>query len=342
MTATAVLPVPNYSHVERMTTSIGMFEHAEGDEPRREHGYCVDDVARALTVALAEPHPTPELAALPERYLAFLEDAIVGDGRVHNRMNVDGVWTDEPSIGDWWGRALGGLGFAAAYAPDPFLRTRALYAFLRAARWGSPDVRASAFAAIGAADVLRVHPDSVGARSLLTRCLTVLPRAPRRDWRWPEARLRYANAALCEALIAGGAALGRPEPVATGLGMLRFLLTVESAPGGHLSPTGSAGRSPGETGPLWDQQPIEPAALATACAAATDVEGGAEWRAGIERAWAWFAGDNDGACPSTTRPRGKLRRAHPPGRNDNRGAESTLAALRTLQVVRAARAAAAS
>ena len=38
---------PSYVHLARLTTVLGVFEHAAEDVPRVEHGYCVDDVARA-------------------------------------------------------------------------------------------------------------------------------------------------------------------------------------------------------------------------------------------------------------------------------------------------------
>ena len=38
-----------WRHVLTMTDEIGIFEHADRDVPRREHGYCTDDVARLLS-----------------------------------------------------------------------------------------------------------------------------------------------------------------------------------------------------------------------------------------------------------------------------------------------------
>ena len=43
----------------------GTFEHAELTEPRREHGYCTDDMARVL-VASTGANPTPEVRCLAE------------------------------------------------------------------------------------------------------------------------------------------------------------------------------------------------------------------------------------------------------------------------------------
>lgn len=327
---------PSYRHLQRMTTGIGLFEHALHDVPRVEHGYCVDDVARALTVVIREPDQTPELAVLTETYLGFVEAAVAPDGRVHNRMDADGHWTDEPTVGDWWGRAIGALGFAAAHAALPFQRTRATYAFLRAAARRSPDVRASSFAVLGAVAVLHARPDADAARALLVASLDVIPITPLSAWDWPEQRLRYANATLCEALIAGGSALGRHDLVARGLALLSFLIRTEEGLGGRLSLTGSAGRGLAEPGPLWDQQAIEAAALADACARAFDETLDPLWREGVRVAWAWFLGDNDSGTPMYDSATGAgydgLERA---GRNANCGAESTLAALSTLQHARA-------
>ncbi|MEO8528809.1 MAG: glycosyltransferase [Pseudolysinimonas sp.] len=332
-----LLPVgaPSFEHLAAMTTVWGLFEHARHDVPLVDEGYCVDDVARALVVMVREGGTTAPVLRLTEIYLSFLEDAITEEGLVHNRMAHDGAWTDEPAIGDWWGRAVGALGFAAAHASEPFHRTRATYAFLRAAAQRSPDVRASAFAAIGAAELLKARPDADRARMLLKDSLARVPVAPGADWAWPEPRLRYANATLCEALILGGDVLGLPGTVTRGLETLAFLLDLETTPLGRLSVTGSAGRGPHESGPLWDQQPIEVAALADACARAFDATGDIQWLKGIERALNWFRGANDSDIPMYDPTTGAgYDGLEVSGRNENRGAESTIAALSTLQQAR--------
>lgn len=37
---------PNFGHLLALSDHRGTFEHADGAEPRREHGYCTDDMAR--------------------------------------------------------------------------------------------------------------------------------------------------------------------------------------------------------------------------------------------------------------------------------------------------------
>ncbi len=327
-------PDTPFAHLDRMTDERGLFEHALLDAPREEHGYCVDDVARALIVTSREPHPSARVEEMTETYLSFVEAAIVKDGRVHNRMGLDGDWTDQPETGDWWGRALWALGVAVEHASAPRTRTRALKAFTRAAGQQSFDLHATAFAALGGAEVLASQPLLAPARRLVYRVASMIPERPGAAWPWPEPRLRYSNGAIPEALIAGGAALRDPRMTDHGLDLLTFLLANETLDG-RLSVTGNAGRAPGEEGPLFDQQPIEVAAIADACARAYDVTGDARWLDGLRLAWEWFLGSNDSGTPMMDARTGAgYDGLTAEGRNENRGAESTLAALRTFQQAR--------
>ena len=58
--------------------------------------------------------------------------------------------------------------------------------------------------------------------------------------------------------------------------------------------TPAGGAAPGRPPAAFDQQPIEVAALADACARAATVDDDTRWIEGIAAALAWFAGDNDG------------------------------------------------
>ena len=329
-----------YAHLLRMTDERGLFEHADHEDPRLDEGYCVDDVARALLVTVGEPEPTPEIAVLTETYLGFIEHAIVADGRAHNRMDVSGMWTDDAAFGDWWGRAVRALGVAAIHARLASTRRRAMRAFTRAIRQTSPDLHAMAFAAIGAAEVIlgasrRGARPPADALRIVRGAVAMVPPAPAgSEWPWPEPRLRYSNGSIPEMLILGGRALGEPDLTSRGLELLGFLLDIETD-GSHLSVTGSEGRDQGEAGPLFDQQPIEVNSIAKACARAYDATGDARWLTGLGMAWDWFLGVNDSGTlmidPETGAGFDGLMRD---GRNLNRGAESTLAALSTFQFAR--------
>jgi hypothetical protein len=327
---------PVFDHLERLTDDRGLFEHARHAVPRREHGYCVDDVARGLVVVCREPRPGPAARRLARCYLAFVLDALDPTGACHNRMTVDGQWGDEAAAGDWWGRALWGLGVAATRAQSPGMRARALGGFRIAAQCRSRHLRSMAFAALGAAELLSRRPDEVAARALLTDTLAVIgrPKVSDPDWPWPEERLSYGNASIAEALIVAGDALPDESALNRGLSLLEFLLRTETRDG-HLSVTPVGGRGPDDIGPGYDQQPIEVSALADACASAFRITGQASWLTGIRLAWEWFGGNNDSATPMfDPRTGGGYDGLERGGRNLNQGAESTLAMLSTAQQAR--------
>ncbi len=340
MTAGRVTPArevyqPVFDHLEQLTDDRGLFEHALGTVPRREHGYCVDDVARGLVVVCHEPKPGPAACRLARCYLAFVLAALDPAGACHNRMAADGQWRDEAAAGDWWGRALWGLGVAATSAQTPGMRARALGGFRIAAQGRSPHVRSMAFAALGAAELLEERPEEIAARRLLEDTLAVIGgREADPRWPWPEERLSYGNAAIAEALILAGDALDDAPALSRGLGLLEFLLRTETRDG-HLSVTPAGGRGRDDVGPGYDQQPIEVSALADACGSAFRVTHQSPWLTGVSLAWDWFEGNNDSATPMfDARTGGGYDGLERHGRNLNQGAESTLAMLATAQQAR--------
>ena len=326
------VPALTFAHLARLTDDTGLLEHARHATPRREHGYCTDDVARGLVVTSRQPDPPREVLQLAERYLAFLTHAQDPHGAFHNRLGFHRSWTDQPGLGDWWGRALWGLGTAAARSPAPWIRTEALLAFTLGASCRSPAPHAMAFAALGAAELLRADPGNVLAAALLADAAAAIGDPdPDPSWPWPHQRLTYANAALAEALIAAGDLLGDPALLAAGLRMLTWLLDIQTR-AGHLSVLPSAGWQRGGPRLRHDQQPIEVAALADACATAAGITGDDVWRQGVNHSVAWFLGANDVNTvmwdPETGGGYDGLTLQGP---NLNQGAESTLALLSTLQ-----------
>lgn len=325
------IPPVRYEHLQHMSDWLGLFEHARGTEPRREEGYCVDDVSRGVVVLMREESLTDELVELARTYLDFLAGAQSPEGLVINRRSVDGRWTERPSLGDWWGRALWGFGAAAARSPEPAMRELAQARLERGLRLRAPWSRSMAFAALGAAELLAVQPHHVASRLLLEDAAALMGRPRDGEWAWPETRLTYANAAVAETLIAAGQLLGDDTALHDGLALLAWLLALETRDG-HLSVTPAGGAGPSTARPGFDQQAIEVAAMADACARAYDATGDSRWLDGVALSVGWFLGDNDTGLPMYEAATGGgfdgLRAG---GRNLNQGAESTLAALSTLQ-----------
>lgn len=324
-------PQARFDHLHRMTDEWGLWEHALFTTPRIEHGYCTDDNARALIVIGRQPDPSPDLIELATIYLAFIRDAQLPDGSFINRRGSTGSWSEGVGSDDSQGRALWAAGSAAGRAPEAWMRDVALGVFGKYRSFQSPSPRANAFAVLGANEVLATSPDHRHARQVLEQGVGHLVVRDDTRWPWPEERLAYDNARIPEALIAAGSALSSQTLLDAGLRLLEWLVATETSDG-HFSFTPVGGWAPGEPRPGFDQQPVEAAAMADACARAWAVTGEIRWKERVERVARWFVGANDtGAVLYDDATGGCGDGLTAAGINENQGAESTLAALAALQ-----------
>jgi hypothetical protein len=331
------LPPPSLRHLAALTDEVGVFEHARFGEPRRDLGYCTDDAGRLLAVVCSLP-ADPDARRLATVALGFLNRARAGESTFRLRLGGGGRWTGEPSSDDATGRALLGLGTAAATAPWPDVRDPARLLFDRCAGFRSPYPRATAYAALGALAVLAVAPHCVPARMLADDAAVSLPGPVNEPgWPWPEPRLSYGNAVLPEALLALAHANGDERAQREALALLRWLVDAETRET-WFSFTPVGGRGPGDAKPAFDQQPIEAWAFADACARAFTLTRDERWAGDVARAAAWFTGDNDVGVgvfdPGTGGGFDGLKRR---GVNRNEGAESTLAFVSTMAQAHAMR-----
>ena len=322
----------SYAHLIRLTDDVGMLEHAMGALPKREHGYCADDNARALIV-VTRAGDAPELRGLADRYLAFLRHAYRGGGQFLNRFEYDRTWDVRrgETLDDGSGRALWALGIAAIGAPEAHIRWAATELFTDAAVFRSHYPRSAAFAAVGACELL-AKGEHDGAEGLAKHALAQIGLPRPGTWMWPEDQLTYANALLPHALISVGFVMNDAAALDRGLAMLHWLVDLCTSPDGHLSVCPSTGWTPTKLTYGGHQQPIEVSTLADAAAAAYKTTTDGYWLVVLQKCIRWFLGENDGKSsmidPSSG---GGYDALQPDGVNQNQGAESTLAMLSTVQ-----------
>jgi glycosyltransferase involved in cell wall biosynthesis len=336
---------PNRRYLDRLRAPDGIWQHAHGMVPVRRHGTCTDDVARALLVDVAHARvdPQPATMAAIRADLAYLAQAFnVERGRFRNFRAADGTWLEQVGSEDAHGRALQALGYAIEQSSDAFVRRRArrLLATALPAAHSFENVRPQCYAALGVAAAWRADEDPA-TRDELVRLADGLWRdVARLDevWPWPEAVLTYDNGVLPEALIQAGTALGREDWVMRGVAILDWLVGVETAPDGHLRPIGNRGwLRRGAEAATFGQQPIEALSILTAANAAWQLTGEERWIAAMDEAFGWFLGRNDLEAPLAIPPIGACRDGLDEwGVSDNCGAESTLAWLTAVEVVRGA------
>ncbi|MGC6329631.1 glycosyltransferase family 4 protein [Rhizorhabdus sp. FW153] len=326
---------PSLEAVKRMTDGTGMLQHGVHSVPDRNHGYCIDDNARAL-ILMCRLGPEMEAATGPlaSTYAAFINHGWNPDrGRFRNFMNYDRSWCETEGSEDSNGRTLWALGCAAAHASDAGIRGWAAEMFDRAAPLADALIspRASAFAALGAAHRLEQCPDHAIARAMLEQSIDMLKRllvASRRpDWAWFETVLAYDNARLPEALLRAGRLLNDREAIEVGLETLTWIADIQTNPAGAFRPIGTDSFQRPYAAPLpFDQQPLEAQAMIDACTAAMAVGDDPTWLDQAWRAYGWFLGDNDLGLPLAEGTDGGCHDGlMPHGVNRNQGAESILA-----------------
>jgi glycosyltransferase involved in cell wall biosynthesis len=340
------LPEIKLDHVCRMTDGTGMLQHAKYTVPDRSHGYCVDDNARALIVAVTAQDLQPldsSPGKLASVYLSFLGYAFNGQtGRFRNFMSYDRRWLEETGSEDSHGRAVWGLGVAVALGRDKGQVCFAVDLFQRAldatAHFTHP--RAIAFAIIGIhAYLCRYSGDSRAKRmrkKLSDRLMNQFRNSATDDWPWCADSLSYDNARLSQALLLSGQWLPDREMLETGLRTLGWLKQVQTDESGrHFAAIGNHGwfSRDGEKA-RFDQQPIEAAAMVDACIEAFNCTRDEEWIAYAYRSLNWFQGDNDLRVPLYDDATGGCRDGlEAQGTNENQGAESSLCWLMALLAV---------
>lgn len=332
------LPEIDLRQVLTLTDDTGIFQHALYATPDPNHGYCIDDNARALIAALyyAELCDDGRLDVPLHRYLAFLTYAFNEDKKVfRNFMSYDRKWLEEIGSMDSQGRTIWALGYTVMLAPDEMVRGLARTYLEK----GLPAIenltfiRSWAFSLIGLDAFVSVEPEHGLARELRDRYAERLFKAWKDhatdDWPWWEDVVRYDNAKLCQAMLACGRSMNRQDMIDAGLRSLGWLIDQQTAEAGHLSIIGNDGWLPrGGVRAPFDQQPLEAYAMVEASLLAARLTADAAW---AEKAWTsfeWFLGRNDLGIPLYHEDTGGCQDGlQPHGANKNQGAESVLAYL---------------
>ncbi len=336
------LPEIKLDHLRTLTDDTGILQHAIFAAPNRAHGYCTDDNARALMVAMMAQDAMADdgdLQTLIAIYLSFLHHAFdEASGRFRNFLSYERRWKEEQGSEDCHGRAVWALGVAVSVASKDWQIGCAMSLFERGIRQCAAlrSPRALAFSLLGCHNYLK----RFGGDSEARHTLEVIAQRLHRDllanatpqWPWLEDSLTYVNAKIPHALLLGGQVLKEEAMVADGLRSLRWLIEVQTAPEGHFVPIGNRGWYPkGGAKARFDQQPIEAQAMVEACIEAHNATGEEGWMERARWAFDWFLGKNDLGVPLYDYSTGGCRDGlNPEGANQNQGAESTLAWLLAL------------
>ncbi len=327
---------PTLAAVKRMSDSCGIYQHGAFGVPDRPHGYCIDDVARAMILiqwSRKAGLKDAELDSLETTYAAFINHAWNPDLQsFRNFMSFERTWREDAGSEDSNGRTFWSIGETLAGSSNIHIQRWAdqMVRMTVPAVLTLTPLRAKAFSILGADAILSQSSDHSGARAIVERFGVQLNDLFEKEsddqWPWFEDRLTYDNARLPQALILAGEALGDRNLTENGLRALEWLCVMQTAPAGHFRPIGNEGFArKNEVAAQFHQQPLEAAATIDACIAAWRCTKNPMWLKNASQAYDWFFGGNDLGANLADEFGGCFDGLHADGVNLNQGAESILA-----------------
>jgi glycosyltransferase involved in cell wall biosynthesis len=334
----STLPELCLDHLIRMTDDTGIIQHATYSVPARSTGYCVDDNARALIVAVHADRlqGSPQTRALVTTYLGYLHVSQTPDGSFRNFMSYARALDTARASDDCLGRAMWALGVTADLAEDEGCRLLAREMLARAlphAREIGP--RGTAQAALGLVSMLAVDPGAHQVREtldgLINKLLELYATNATADWRWFEPTLTYDNAILPLALFAAYGVTGERASLRPARESLEFLEETCFV-GDRLQLVGNTGwHSRGGEKAAADEQPIDASAFVLAFRCAYTVTQDRHYLRRMREAFEWFLGANQLGLPLYDFATGGCRDGLGATQiNQNQGAESTICFLMSL------------
>src|SRR6056297_600695 len=121
-----ILPEFSLAHITRLTDDTGIIQHAKFGIPNLKEGYCLDDNARALLMALMAYKQKKNSRALEliPIYLSYIHYMQNADGSFKNFLSFSRQFLDEKGSEDSFDRTIWALGYLMAHAPnDAYFQT---------------------------------------------------------------------------------------------------------------------------------------------------------------------------------------------------------------------------
>ena len=284
-------------HLQRLVDDRGIIQHATGVVPLLASGYCVDDIARLIPVALVRSRSGRSTtvcnyweSALTKSIAVVMDSHLAGSANMRNFMSWTGTWVDQPHFGDHVGRALLGLA-SLPNTPDYMTVVRPLVSDVLSYWPDDSGLHPDAYALIAQAKAPHLANKDT-ARRMLDRLVGACRDSSSAKWCWPESTVRYDQGRFPQALILGGSLLGDKQAIAMGLAVLTWL-TQQCDQESYLRFPGHRGWQRSE--PLqWsgDEQPLEALAYIEAHRCAYQIDGDAYHVKAAHRGLDWFYGAN--------------------------------------------------
>jgi glycosyltransferase involved in cell wall biosynthesis len=331
-----LLPPFSLAHIKRLTDDTGIIQHAKFGIPNLKEGYCLDDNARALLMALMAYKQKKDMLALELSpiYMSYIHYMQNKDGMFRNFLSFNRNFLDEVGSEDSFGRTIWALGYLLGNAPnDAYYQTGRLVFFSAAPNFEKlKSIRSIANTMIGIRYYLQSNPSDEDMTERLRKLAYVLIQHfeanSTNEWKWFEPLMAYDNGILPLALLHSAEILNDDKVKEAALVTMEFLTEV-TMKDGYLSVIGNKDwyKKDGERS-LFAQQPIDALAMVLMYHQAFHLTKDKQYLNQLYTSFMWFLGENDlrmslydfetkGCCDGFEND----------GVNRNQGAESSLAYL---------------
>lgn len=339
-----ILPPFLLNHINRLTDDTGIIQHAKFGIPNLKDGYCLDDNARALLMALMaykemKDNRALELIPIYLSYIHYMQNA---DGTFRNFMSFSRNFLDEVGSEDSFGRAIWALGYLLGNAPNDAFYQSGREVFFKAVPNFEKlkSIRSIANTIIGISHYLKNNPDDSITEMLKNLAYKLVKHYEENetpDWKWFEDLLAYDNGMLPLALLHSAEILNDSKITKIALESMKFL-TKHTFKDNYLSVIGNEKwYKKDEERSVYAQQPIDAMAMVLMYQQAFVVTKDRKYLNMLYKSFLWFLCENDlrmnlydfetkGCCDGFVSS----------GVNRNQGAESTLAYLISRLTVQSA------
>ena len=330
------MPPLSLRHIHRLTDDTGIIQHAKFNIPNLKDGYCLDDNARALLMALLAYKEKNNYKALElcPIYLSYIHYMQNEDGTFRNFLGFDRSFLDEVGSEDSFGRTIWALGYLLGNPPNYSYYQSSESIFKKAVPVFDKlkSIRSIANTIIGISYYLKRNPTDDSMTELLSRLSKKLVESYETNssdsWRWFEPFLTYDNAMLPLALLHSTEIHNDDKIRKTAFSSMEFLISKTFA-NGYLSIIGNDSwyEKDGKRA-VFAQQPLDAMAMILLFKQAFKLTKNIEYLKKLFTSYMWFHGENDlriGLYDSETN--GCCDGLESYGVNRNQGAESTLAYL---------------
>ena len=329
-----LLPPYSLVHIKRLTDDTGIIQHAKFGIPNLKEGYCLDDNARALLMALMAFKQSKDYSALElgPIYLSYIHYMQRKDGWFRNFLSFNRDFLDEIGSEDSFGRTIWALGYMLANAPnDSYYQIGKMIFFNAHPNFESlKSIRSIAYTIMGVSYYLQSNPSDDGMIELLKRLTAGLTEHFEKNsddnWKWFEQLLAYDNAILPLALLHSAAILHDDDIRKNAIDAMDFLTKI-TMKNGYLSIVGNEQwfKKDGEKA-KFAQQPLDALAMVLMFYQAYQLTKDKEYLNQLFTSFMWFLGDNDLRMSLYDyETKGCCDGLESYGVNRNQGAESTLA-----------------